>query len=641
MGIKDLISKIFPEELKVETTFEVLKNKTMGVDVSNYMFKLVTSRDNLVRDFHADPRVDTSAYIAKFWDSFKKLCDGFSIKLVLVLDGRRNPAKFDTNALRESKRADAFEKLNTLLQNGDEDDTEKVLKLQKSTMSISEDMLHAVKMWAAKNAVICVMSLYEADAGLQHLEDMGITDGTFSEDGDFFPLNSKLWATKVSLTKGTMILFNSAVVREVLSRRLTTNDNIIMTADHGRVLSVLLGSDFLARPTGYGPKTVETFVSKWMVSSTEENEKMLREIEVGKRKRKSDADSESTDAFPNYRVKFWQAFNMLKHPPVFKFRSLDDDASVQVGLLGIEDLLLADEFVIDKLGYNTLKDVNDLGDYRKLLFMEDNIFIRTMSPLLPITQPRNAVGLLLPWGSQHNFVKWPPVMCTSDMLNRWLRARGIRYSPAVSHSDLVQSVKSVLIEANPREIIPLDDLPEEADIDVGIGGVKWNIDGDFNLNKIRDSSVTPVVDDDFVFNIFGNRGGVENRAMRLICGGHFDLSTLKLCLIDCKLNGVTVKCTMYQIQSTPSMKANAYAVNLVFKLGIIDGNDSADRFVKSPYSHCDCPAGQMFCSHMLGFLGIIRIIQKHFLLSYNKMIEIFPECVKALSSTGILLEYVY
>lgn len=94
-------------------------------------------------------------------------------------------------------------------------------------------------------------------------------------------------------------------------------------------------------------------------------------------------------------------------------------------------------------------------------------------------------------------------------------------------------------------------------------------------------------------------------------------------------------------KSTPSMKANTYAVNLIFKLGITDGNDVADRYLKSPYSHCDCPAGQMFCSHMLGFLGIIRIIQKHFLLSYSKMVEIFPECVKALSSTGILLEFVY
>ena len=166
MGIKDLISKIFPEELKVESTFEVRRSKTMGVDVSNYMFKLVTSRDNLVRDFHSEPRIDTSGQIRKFWDSFKKICDGFDIKLVLVLDGRRNNAKFDTNQLRESRRAEALQKLYDLLLNGDVDDSENVLKLQKTTIYISEDMLYAVKMWSAANEVICVQSLYEADACL-------------------------------------------------------------------------------------------------------------------------------------------------------------------------------------------------------------------------------------------------------------------------------------------------------------------------------------------------------------------------------------------------------------------------------------------------------------------------------------------
>ena len=114
MGIKDLISKIIPDELEVESSFEVLRNKTIGVDVSNYMFKLVTSRNILVRDFHADPHVDISAHITKFWDSFKKLCDGFAIKLILVLDGRRNPAKFDTNVLRESKRAEIVSSASSL-----------------------------------------------------------------------------------------------------------------------------------------------------------------------------------------------------------------------------------------------------------------------------------------------------------------------------------------------------------------------------------------------------------------------------------------------------------------------------------------------------------------------------------------------
>ena len=226
MGIKDLISKIFPEELKIESSFD----KTMGVDVSNYMFKLITTRDNLVRDFHCEPRLDTSAQILKFWDSFKKLCDRFDIKLVLVLDGRRNTAKFDTNQLRDAKRAAIIVKLNELLLNANSDDSEEILKLQKSAMFISED----IKTWAAENDVVCVQSLYEADAGLQHLEDMDITDGTFSEDGDFFPLDSKLWTTKVSLSKGTLILFNSENIRTALTARLSPSSEVIVTADYGR-----------------------------------------------------------------------------------------------------------------------------------------------------------------------------------------------------------------------------------------------------------------------------------------------------------------------------------------------------------------------------------------------------------------------
>ena len=43
---------MIPDNLKVYSTFEALKNLSMGVDASNYLFKLATMRDSLVRDFH-------------------------------------------------------------------------------------------------------------------------------------------------------------------------------------------------------------------------------------------------------------------------------------------------------------------------------------------------------------------------------------------------------------------------------------------------------------------------------------------------------------------------------------------------------------------------------------------------------------
>ena len=202
-------------------------------------------------------------------------------------------------------------------------------------------------------------------------------------------------------------------------------------------------------------------------------------------------------------------------------------------------------------------------------------------------------------------------------------------------------MNSILREVPQRDIVPLDEIPDEANILVGPMGVEWNLNGDSVFNQIRDIEVTPVLDKDFIDKIFGHRVGVENRAIRLIAGGHFDLSTIKSCQIQCEFNGCMAPCTMFQFRSTPSMKANAYAVNLVFKIGSINTDEVSDRYMRSPYSHCDCPAGQMFCSHMLRFLGIVRVLQKKLLMTHDMAKASFPESVKALSSTGILLEFVY
>ena len=77
------------------------------------------------------------------------------------------------------------------------------------------------------------------------------------------------------------------------------------------------------------------------------------------------------------------------------------------------------------------------------------------------------------------------------------------------------------------------------------------------------------------------------------------------------------------------MKANAYAVNLIFSTQSNERNEIGSRYIRTPYSHCDFPAGQMFCSHMLGFVGILRIIQDKMLLSYIAALSLFPESIKA------------
>jgi hypothetical protein len=107
---------------------------------------------------------------------------------------------------------------------------------------------------------------------------------------------------------------------------------------------------------------------------------------------------------------------MLKHPPVFKFTSLSDSAEVHVGLLGNIELPPSKESVIQLLGFDAFEDETALGDMKRLLSLDSDIFIRTMRPLLPISQPRNDRGLLLPWGCAFDFNRCSPKTCTFDIV---------------------------------------------------------------------------------------------------------------------------------------------------------------------------------------------------------------------------------
>ncbi len=43
-----------------------------------------------------NPTVDFDRVVANFWNDFQANFDAHDISIILVLDGKRNPAKFDT-----------------------------------------------------------------------------------------------------------------------------------------------------------------------------------------------------------------------------------------------------------------------------------------------------------------------------------------------------------------------------------------------------------------------------------------------------------------------------------------------------------------------------------------------------------------
>jgi len=96
--------------------------------------------------------------------------------------------------------------------------------------------------------------------------------------------------------------------------------------------------------------------------------------------------------------------------------------------------------------------------------------------------------------------------------------------------------------------------------------------------------------------------------------------------------------TVIKILCTPSMKSDSYWVYLIYKKS---DTGERDTLLKTPLSRCDCPAGRFFCSHMLGFLLLLRFIMNNPDDSYVDIVKNLPDPTKSLTRLLIYCSYVF
>jgi hypothetical protein len=134
----------------------------------------------------------------------------------------------------------------------------------------------------------------------------------------------------------------------------------------------------------------------------------------------------------------------------------------------------------------------------------------------------------------------------------------------------------------------------------------------------------PSMTDAYVNSIFGVRmNGIRYRAQILVTGGHIDSVSCRVA--EGKLRGTTRKCFIFNCVCSASVTAKAYNVTVVF--------DDGQRY-SADASSCKCPDGNLFCSHMLGALCMIKIFQLAQVkgLTFTELLDILPESVNAIQN---------
>lgn len=129
--------------------------------------------------------------------------------------------------------------------------------------------------------------------------------------------------------------------------------------------------------------------------------------------------------------------------------------------------------------------------------------------------------------------------------------------------------------------------------------------------------------------MFGLNNGVRRRAVVRVNSGHYDVTTWKTTTVKLLSTGETV--TLLSIICTPSMKNEVYAVYLAF---------SGGKFLLQP-SRCDCPNGKLFCSHMLGQLLLLYLMQRNANWNIDALKLALPQPVKSVQGLPIAMQYAY
>jgi hypothetical protein len=267
--------------------------------------------------------------------------------------------------------------------------------------------------------------------------------------------------------------------------------------------------------------------------------------------------------------------------------------------------------------------------------MHDNVWIRTKTAIT--TSGIKSTGTI-PWHAHVNFIKIPPMLMPKQVLTNYLKTRGIQVNTTTDRSQLVILVKHALtlnksilpsvVYESPNELGSYID--EDRFICPDMSPIQWIDDLSAIVSFIRSNGIQEL-NYDVIDNLWDNRSAIKYRAVRIFKGGHLLINTLSksTCMFGNASNSRQVN--VFKLTVMASMKNCLYNVFLAF-------DAETKLFLHPPISSCECPAGQMMCSHTIASLILFLVLQ------YERdpidiVVKCLPTSVKEYTSLNIPLEF--
>nr|XP_057913169.1 exonuclease 1 isoform X2 [Doryrhamphus excisus] len=234
MGIPGLLQ--FIKDAGEPINVKKYKGQTVAVDTYCWLHRGAFScAEKLAKGEPTDQYV---LYCMKYVD----MLFSFSVKPILVFDGRNLPSKREVEKARRERREANLQKGRQLLREG---------KLSEARdcftrcVNITPAMAHNLIKAARARGVDCVVAPYEADAQLAYLTKSGLAHAVITEDSDLLAFGCKKVILKMDKQGNGLEIDQSNLGR---CRALGN----VFTEEKFRYMCILSGCDYLASLHGIG-----------------------------------------------------------------------------------------------------------------------------------------------------------------------------------------------------------------------------------------------------------------------------------------------------------------------------------------------------------------------------------------------------
>ena len=474
----------------------------------------------------------------------------------------------------------------------------------------------AVLEWMKANSIEVYGSLFEADQQMIQLEKDGIVDGIISEDGDIIILGAQFVLGRRT-RRGGQPYYKPYRRDTFMDDTNPFQSKVCQYPEHIYDIALLLGNDYFPRVTGNGPATVlGSRIGDAKDKTSPRDNGMIDQLASAPDAREyinTKGARGKGELNPEQQARYWKAREYMEHAPVIRRCPSTRELSIVPlnspagnnnwnkdnyfrNICGLGDVLDNNAMIQDVYYCNVVPlERKPIGDY-------DGPYCEACVPTAQESCYCTTNGSLFPvLNFQKDPIKIQPTIC----LVNWLRARGVDAHPTRNTRDWIEETVRECLRVNKGiSDSPLTPIAGAFD---GFAYIRNRSAGNeydtWSRNYLPKVQMLEKMTDATVKEKIGiryDRHSIHERVLRLVQGGNYDVKS-----IQCR-NVETIdskeQCILLRLDCLSSKKTTIHQLYAVFE-------DKPGGTFLMDLSVCSCRKGQFFCSHMIGLLHLLHILQ--------------------------------